>query len=729
MSNPKGSSNPRFIRSTMYNIPTTSDVLKSSHIPFGIVIQPLADLAPEEAPIPVVDFGKSGPPRCSRCKAYVNPHFRFLSGGRTFTCNLCGMSNEVPQEYFSNLDMNGRRVDYNYRPELQFGSCEFSVQDEYCARTPLPVSYLFAIDVSWNSIQSGMLATFASALKFYLYSGHYSLPKGSKIGILTFDRGIHFYNLKHSLESFQMMVVGDLDEVFTPLQEGLLVDPFKSQSIIENLLDTLPTLFSSNRVGETAMGSACRAGFEALKHFGGKLSVFQTMLPSIGLGVLQNRDDAKLIGTDKEKSLFEPQEFYWKKLGQECAVNGVSVDLYLFPTTYIDIATLGTLPALSGGDIHLYNNFNANLHGVKFANDLQRTLARTFGYDALLRIRVSNGLKIEDYLGNFYMKNTTDIECAGIDSLKSFVCLLRHDGKLDERQDSYIQAALLYTTSDGQRRVRVHNLALASASQLSLVFRNASMETTNCVLARQMIQSAMTTPLSTIRANLSTICCKILVAYRTHCAAPSAPGQLILPESFKLFPLSALTLLKCRIPSSDGRVYSFRLLNSLGCAELAHYLYASVYDCTVPDSQVGTSIDSRMKVFPIVRASAARINPAGVYLVENGRHLFIYLGKEVNSETIQNIFGVTQLSAIPMTSELPTLDNPHSHQIRSVIQYLRTQRPRFMQMNICRQGLDPTNEARCAQLMIEDANFENSSYIDYLVSIHRNIQSEISNSK
>jgi protein transport protein SEC24 len=191
----EGNSNPRFIRSTLYNIPITEEILKSSHIPFGLIIQPLADLLPEESPIAVVDFGKNGPIRCSRCGAYVNPHFQFINGGRVFICNLCQFSNTCPDEYYSALDMSGRRMDMHQRPELLYGSVEFAVQDQYCARPPSPAGYLFAIDVSVHSIQTGMLATFCSALKHFLYSGAYSLPPKSKIGIMTFDKTVQFYNL------------------------------------------------------------------------------------------------------------------------------------------------------------------------------------------------------------------------------------------------------------------------------------------------------------------------------------------------------------------------------------------------------------------------------------------------------------------------------------------------------------------------------------------------------
>ncbi|XP_016677451.1 uncharacterized protein [Gossypium hirsutum] len=42
----------------------------------------------------VVDFGESGPVRCSRCKGYINPFMKFIDQERKFICNLC----DDPQE-------------------------------------------------------------------------------------------------------------------------------------------------------------------------------------------------------------------------------------------------------------------------------------------------------------------------------------------------------------------------------------------------------------------------------------------------------------------------------------------------------------------------------------------------------------------------------------------------------------------------------------------------------
>lgn len=82
----------------------------------------------------VVDCGEDGPPRCKRCKAYVNPFTVFTDDGRKFQCNLCSHSNETPVAYMCALGLDGCRGDKHERPELCHGSVEFVATKEYMVR-------------------------------------------------------------------------------------------------------------------------------------------------------------------------------------------------------------------------------------------------------------------------------------------------------------------------------------------------------------------------------------------------------------------------------------------------------------------------------------------------------------------------------------------------------------------------------------------------------------------
>ena len=44
-----------------------------------------------------------------------------------------------------------------------------------------------------------------------------------------------------------------------------------------------------------------------------------------------------------------------------------------------------------------------------------------------------------DFLGNFYMSNTTDVELATVDCDKSITCEIKHDDKLNEAEGAYVQ--------------------------------------------------------------------------------------------------------------------------------------------------------------------------------------------------------------------------------------------------------------------------------------------------
>ena len=90
------------------------------------------------------------------------------------------------------------------------------VPKEYWAKKPHPLHWLFLIDVSQESINRGLLAAFCEGILSALYSHDdqtqaqaqedsaepaQSLPVGSKVGFVSYDRQIHFYNCNVSMHA------------------------------------------------------------------------------------------------------------------------------------------------------------------------------------------------------------------------------------------------------------------------------------------------------------------------------------------------------------------------------------------------------------------------------------------------------------------------------------------------------------------------------------------------
>lgn len=731
-----GNANPKFLRLTAGNLPVSRELADSIQLPLALVIQPLAELRPDEVPIPEVDCGPEGPLRCTRCKGYINPSVVFISGGRKYICNLCRFENEVPEAYFCNLDMNGRRLDADHRPELKHGSVEFVATEEFCHRPPTAASIVFAIDVSWSAIQNGTLLQATQTIQNVLYGSGNGLSSSVRFGIITFDRNVHVYNLNPSLDQAQMLIMSDANEPFVPLSEGFLVDPYESRHVIEPLLSSLPSMFGSNRISEAALGAALQCAQLSLNDVGGRIFAFQSTMPSSGIGSVKPRDNIKAFGTDKEKPLFESTDPFYEKLGEACVTTGVSVDLFITTNTYVDIATIGTTSYMTNGSVYFYPGFTMQKNGFKLNEDLCKLARRTFGCNGVLRVRCSDGILIDQHLGNFFMRNSSDVELACIDSEKTVTVILQHEGgKLDEKLDISFQVALLYTRSDGQRRIRMHNLSVPVTTLAGNLFKYADVDCLINVMGKMAVSATLETNLKSVRERLTERCVRVLTAYRQNCAQGTPAGQLILPENLKLLPVLTNSLLKTQALRSgmdvslDLRLQQMKNWKSLSVNQSIALLYPRLAALHTMTPDVG-SPDSHGRVLlpTFTRLSYPFMDSEGAYLLENGHLMQLWLGRKVDPNLLSAVFGVNSLEQVDSNlTELPRLENPFSEQVHQVIQELRRQRAHGMPFSIVRQQLD-ASEVSFANLLVEDKNLENPSYIDYLCLVHRNIQTEVNRS-
>ncbi|XP_059802400.1 protein transport protein Sec24C-like [Hypanus sabinus] len=729
----QGNASPRYIRCATYNIPCTSDMAKQCQVPLTAVIKPLATLPADEAQPFIVDHGETGPIRCNRCKAYMCPYMQFIEGGRRFQCAFCSCVSEVLPHYFQHLDHTGKRMDYYDRPELSLGSYEFLATVDYCKNNkfPNPPAFIFMIDVSYNALKSGLVHLLCEELKalldFLPREGN-AEESAIKVGFVTYNKVLHFYNVKSTLAQPQMMVVSDVADMFVPLLDGFLVNVNESRAVINSLLEQIPEMFADTRETETVFGPVIQAGLEALKaaECAGKLFIFHSTLPlAEAPGKLKNRDDKKLINTDKEKVLFQPQTSFYNNLAKECVAQGCCVDLFLFPNQYVDVATLGSVSYQTGGSIYKYTYFQAQADGERFLNDLHRDVRKVIGFDAVMRVRTSTGIRATDFFGSFYMSNTTDVELAALDCDKTITVEFKHDDKLNEENGAQIQCALLYTSCSGQRRLRIHNLSLNCCTQLADLYRNCETDTLINFFVKLAYRGVLSNPTKTVRESLINQSAQILACYRKNCASPSSAGQLILPECMKLLPVYLNCVLKSDVlqpgaeVSTDDRAYIRQLIASMDVSETNVFFYPRL----LPVHKMDVDSDE----FPVaIRCSEERLSKGGIYLLENGLNLFIWVGMNTQHDLIQSIFNVQSFGQIDSgMATLPQLDNPYSKKLRSMVDAIRAQRPRFMKLLIVKQ--EDKMEVLFKHFLMEDKSANGgASYVDFLCHMHKEIRQLLS---
>ncbi|KAM4714424.1 protein transport protein Sec24D isoform 1-T2 [Anableps anableps] len=726
----QGNASPRFIRCTTYSLPCTAELAKQCQVPLASIIQPFAKLPKNETPLYVVNHGETGPIRCNRCKAYMCPYMQFIDGGRRYQCSFCNCVSEVPVFYFQHLDHMGRRVDFYERPELSLGSYEFVATLDYCKnnKPPNPPAYIFMIDVSYTNIKSGLVKLICDELKTLLEK----LPREDgaeasaiKVGFVTYNKVLHFYNVKSALAQPQMMVVSDTAEMFVPLLDGFLVNYQDSRAVIYNLLDQIPDMFGDTNESETVFAPVIQAGVEAFKaaECSGKLFIFHSSMPTAEApGKLKNRDDKKLVNTDKEKTLFQPQKGVYEQLSKDCVAQGCCVDLFLFPSQYLDLATMADVPSHTGGSTYKYNNFQVETDGEHFLRDLRKDLQKSLGFDAVMRVRTSTGFRATDFFGAIYMNNTTDVEMAAVDCDKAVTVEFKHDDTLSEESGAFMQCALLYTTISGQRRLRIHNLSLNCTSQLSELYKCCETDSLINFFAKSAYRAILNQPVKNVRDILVNQTAHMLACYRKNCASPSAASQLILPDSMKVFPVYMNSLMKTAPLvgstelSTDDRAHQRLSMMAMGVENTQLQLYPRL----VPLHNVDVSSEA---VPAPVRCSEERLTDSGMFLLENGHSVFLWLGQASPPDLIQSLFNAPSLGHLQQGHmfALPELDNPLSKKVRSIISELLEKRPNSMKLQIVRQRDKP--EMLFRQFLVEDKGLHGgASYMDFLCYVHREIR-------
>uniref|UniRef100_A0A8C3M8G8 Uncharacterized protein n=1 Tax=Geospiza parvula TaxID=87175 RepID=A0A8C3M8G8_GEOPR len=719
----QGHASPRYLRCSTYCFPLTADMAR----------QPFAAVPPNETPLYVINHGETGPIRCNRCKAYMCPFMQFIEGGRRYQCGFCNCINDVPPFFFQHLDHMGRRIDHYERPELSLGSYEYVATLDYCrvsTKPPKPPAFIFMIDVSYRNIKSGLVKLICDELKTLLDK----LPREEqeessaiRVGFVTYNKVLHFFNVKSSLAQPQMMVVTDVAEVFVPLLDGFLVDFEESRSVVTNLLDQIPELFADTNESETIFAPVIQAGMEALKaaECPGKLFIFHSSLPTAEApGKLKNRDDKKLLNTDKEKTLFQPQGNY-EALAKDCVANGCCVNLFLFPNQYMDVASMGLVTMYTGGTLYKYNNFQLESDSPQFLSDLRKDIQKQMGFDATMRVRTSTGFRATDFFGAIYMNNTTDVEMAAVDCDKAVTVEFKHDDKLNEDTGALIQCAVLYTSMSGQRRIRIHNLGLNCSSQLADVYRTCETDALINFFAKSAFKAILSQPLKTVRDILMNQTAHMLACYKKNCASPAAVSQLILPDTMKVLPVYMNCLLKScvlagrpEIPT-DERAFHRQLVMAMGVADTQLYFYPLLLPIH--------SLDLKSDAVPAaVRCSEERLSEGGAFLLANGLSMFLWLGASVSPELIQGLFNVPSFAHISTeTTSLPKLDNPFSKKLKHILEQIQSQKPYTMKLMIVKQREQP--EMLFRQFLVEDKNiYGGASYVDFLVCIHKEISQLLS---
>uniref|UniRef100_A0A0K0EQU4 VWFA domain-containing protein n=1 Tax=Strongyloides stercoralis TaxID=6248 RepID=A0A0K0EQU4_STRER len=712
----------RIMRSTLRVVPQTRELLKKSRLPFGITLQPFRDMTN-------LNILQTHIVRCRYCRAYINPYVMFTDL-RHWRCNICFRNNEAPEEFLWNPTTK-TRGEPTERPEIKCSTVEFIAPSEYMARSPQPCCYIFIIDVSVAAQKHGYLNEFCEKLSEKLeYLPGYK-EKNILIGFVAVDAFIHTFRFDKSVDEPKVFVESDIDDPFVPAADGFVVSLHYYLKKIKKFLEDLPNMFKGSTTTSNCLGSALNVAHQLIKDVGGRITVFQCSLPNIGLGSLEVRSETTKK-TSQENDLLAPAIDYYKQFSLTASGVQIGIDLFVLGDEYVDLATLTDLPKYSSGETYYLpslENSNVYMNDPRFRKILDRYFTRKIGWEAVLRIRCTENVTLHSFYGNHFVRSTDLINMPIVSPDIGMAAQLELEDDLKGLDKITIQAALLYTSSKGDRRIRVHTMCLPLTSDMLDVYRNFDISASISLLTKMGSERATHgVPISDCREALLYSAIDGLGAFNR--ANGMHPNALLSPTTeLKFLPLFVLGCLKHdaffgagRSIKYDKRIAAMQLFSTAPIEVINAEVHPVLYniksiinlDHDIPD------IGERPLHPEILPLSYGRIQRNEIYLLDAGTNIYIIVGSCPDSVILKELFDADTYYDVNDGFILEEQDNQTSKKLFKFITKLMSKRGRYSLPIIVKE--DGPNRNLFVSRLIEDKNESSHSYMEFLRHIVQTIK-------
>jgi protein transport protein SEC24 len=197
----------------------------------------------------------------------------------------------------------------------------------------------------------------------------------------------------------------------------------------------------------------------------------------------------------------------------------------------------------------------------------------------------------------------------------------------------------------------------------------------------------------------------------------SSDGKV--PDSLQLLPLYAMSMQKNLAVRggtdvrTDERAFFQALVMNMGIEESKVFIYPRMFSIHDMAIDAGTSCDNvdddaptagpdRVRLPAILNLSHERLTSEGMFLLENGYDLFLWIGRNVSPAIINTLFGVNTLEGADLSElSIQSDSSDYSSRLNTIIEALREERTRHLQLHFIREG-DGHAEAFFSRFLVED---------------------------
>ena len=727
-----------YLRSTINIFPKYESQLNQLKIPIGVIISP-SSIYTKKGEFPLISYGEDNEvPRCKNenCKAFVNPFIKIIDNDK-WQCNICKAVNKMEDNFYKNDEEKEAKI------ELNNGSYEFLLNKSYWKnnRPPNKLNYYFVIDISHKSIESGFAQCSLEIIKdcvinnyFYNYD---SFP--IKICLITYDASVHFYSINEKSNQFTMYCTNENNEkdLFVPtFRDNLLVSLKENKNKLVQIIESIQNnIYNQSTQKEKKEKNATKI-YEAIKcvnllgnTLGGKILVFSGS-DLKNLEIMNDKKDENDNEYEKEKGYDKNLERGGKKLGQlgiDVTYNSFSINVFQASDEFCKILTINQMCDNSNGNLYFYKNFNSELHYKNLYNQIKRILTNETQLEGTLKLRISNGYYINEYITSVLLYNRRLFVFPTHDSDEKYIVQLSMltQEELAERKiindiDDYIymQSCLLYSHGDGTRRMRVHNLCLPISTNNKDIFDSIDPEFLACFLAQK--SSHLIFKYKNIEKSMNKIENQFVNMMKEYFNAQEYNNKNLNEDMCKLILLFLGVMKLCIFnPKKISGILNdidlcnfFRLkIVRMTVEEILCFIYPRIY-------LLDNILNLEQEDLPdTVNDSFEGINQGNLFLVDNGFYLTLYCKKNLDKNICKNLFGEDDYNNINFleTNENNVFEGENKEngigiKIKNLVEYIREGKSLYQNLIFVFEGINDENFLK--EILVED-NFNKAYPYDY----------------
>ena len=116
--------------------------------------------------------------------------------------------------------------------------------------------------------------------------------------------------------------------------------------------------------------------------------------------------------------------------------------------------------------------------------------------------RATRGLKVQNFYGNYYIRGTDLLSLPNCTSDSTFGFDLAYEDQALPSSAVTVQAALLYTSSNGERRIRVHTMVIPVCQSVPDFLDTVDIDCAINLLCKQSVEIALKTGLENARSRV-----------------------------------------------------------------------------------------------------------------------------------------------------------------------------------------------------------------------------------